>query len=190
MSISRRDTQVSPRRCLFFRTRPSTLSSQPTRCSRAPAAATRSHGPSDPEYQWLLCGHGARQRTAGRSLFANLNTKIFHANGDQANQQVGGRGDRSRARADGKFEGTTRQEVGGFSDALGIGNVQTSAGISEIYEFEIQPSFFVAGLKTGGPDTGVWWKQSSFAAECVSGPQAARICFVHSRKSDRENGIA
>lgn len=84
------------------------------------------------------------------SLFANLNTKIFHANGDQATNKWAAESI-GRVRVLMANSNTTRQQVDGFSDALGIGNVQTSTGVSEIYEFEIQPALFPS-LATGGPD--------------------------------------
>jgi hypothetical protein len=98
---------------------------------------------------YAAMGHGSEPLCD--SLWANLNTKIFHANGDQATNKWAAE-TIGRVRVLMANSSSTRQQVDGLSDALGIGNVQTSAGISEIYEFEIQPSFFVAGLKTGGPD--------------------------------------
>jgi TraM recognition site of TraD and TraG len=90
------------------------------------------------------------------SLFANLNTKVFHANGDPvtnswASNLIG----RSRQfRASGN---SSRQSTGGWPIAFGIESltepVSTSAGFSEVWDVEVQPSAFTQ-LRTGGPANG------------------------------------
>jgi len=90
------------------------------------------------------------------SLFANLNTKVFHANGDPvtnswASNLIG----RSRQfRASGN---SSRQSSGGWPFAFGIEAltepVNTSAGFSEIWDVDVQPSAFTQ-LRTGGPANG------------------------------------
>jgi type IV secretory pathway TraG/TraD family ATPase VirD4 len=92
--------------------------------------------------------HKGKAETA--SLFANLNTKIIHANGDPETNQWAA-----------TLIGRTLQTFVNSSSthgpddwlpaAFGMGHAgQTSAGCSEAYEFELQPSVF-SSLRTGGP---------------------------------------
>jgi hypothetical protein len=45
---------------------------------------------------------------------------------------------------------SSRDPTDSFSNALGIGTWNTSAGVSEVFEFEVQPSVCTM-LRTGGP---------------------------------------
>jgi type IV secretory pathway TraG/TraD family ATPase VirD4 len=83
------------------------------------------------------------------SLFGNLNTKIFHANGDHVTnkwmaEQIG------RSRQLLANSSTSQSPMDSVSSSLGIGPWQTSAGVSEVFEFEVQPSA-ATSLRTGGP---------------------------------------
>ena len=113
------------------------------------------------------------------SIFGNLVTKIFHCNGDPVTNEWAA-----------TLIGRTRQffvnannsyQAGDWLGAVsGLGRgPQTSAGVSESYEFEVQPSVFTT-LRTGGrehrgnvdaivvqsgttfADTGRPWRLSTF----------------------------
>lgn len=90
------------------------------------------------------------------SLFANLNTKLLHANGDPVTNEWASSliGKSRQFRASGN---SSRQSSGGWPLALGIEAltepVNTSAGFSEIWDVEVQPSAFTQ-LRTGGPANG------------------------------------
>ena len=96
-------------------------------------------------------GGSEKGKAETASLFANLNTKIFHANGDPVTNQWAS-----------TLIGRTRQHFANSSAsnsgkdwaaaALGMAELgQQSAGFSESYEFDVQPTAF-AELRTGGPD--------------------------------------
>lgn len=85
------------------------------------------------------------------ALFGNLNTKIFHANGDPETNEWAS-----------TLVGRTRQAFTNASNSHGPddwlssmagmrGTGQTSSGFSEAYEFEVQPTVFTE-LRTGGPE--------------------------------------
>lgn len=85
------------------------------------------------------------------SLFANLNTKIFHANGDYVtNQFASNLIGRTRQHFANSSASQTNQDWA--AAAIGMGPPgQHSAGFSESYEFEVQPGAF-SELRTGGPE--------------------------------------
>ncbi|MCA9639499.1 MAG: TraM recognition domain-containing protein, partial [Myxococcales bacterium] len=96
-------------------------------------------------------GGSDKGRAETDSLFANLNTKILHANGDPVTNQWAA-----------TLIGRTRQHFANSSashggsewvaSALGFGQPgQQSAGMSESYEFAVQPGSF-SELRTGGPE--------------------------------------
>lgn len=99
---------------------------------------------------YAALGGNEKGRAEATSLFANLNTKVFHANGDpQSNEWAAGLISRTRVLlASGN---QSRPEGDLFSALTGWGEQgQTSSGFSETFEFEVQPSEFSA-LRTGGP---------------------------------------
>ena len=81
-------------------------------------------------------------------MICNLNTKIFHANGDHVTNEWAS-----------QLIGRTRQlfASGNSSHPTSLidwGDApQSSGGFSEAYEFEVQPSVFTR-LRTGGPGNG------------------------------------
>lgn len=98
---------------------------------------------------YAALGGGEKGRAEADSLFANLNTKVFHSNGDAvtnqwAAEQIG----RSR-----QFFLNTNQSSHAddwFETVTGMGNSgNSSTGMSEQMDFEVQPSAFTM-LRTGG----------------------------------------
>jgi hypothetical protein len=102
---------------------------------------------------YAVLGGQEKGRAEAASLFANLNTKVFHANGDPVtNEWAASLVGRSRQfMANGN---SSRSSDGGWPFALGIEALtepgSTSAGFSETWEFDIQPARFTQ-LRTGGP---------------------------------------
>jgi hypothetical protein len=86
------------------------------------------------------------------SLFGNLNLKIFHCNSDPVTNEWAakliGRTRQFMVNANNNY-----QSADWFSVMTGMSDQQASAGISEIFEFEVQPSAFTR-LRTGGPAHG------------------------------------
>jgi type IV secretory pathway TraG/TraD family ATPase VirD4 len=82
-------------------------------------------------------------------LFGNLNTKIFHANGDfktcEWMSKLIGRSRQYLASSNINHEPTDP-----MSSALGIGPSHTSSGVNEVFEYEVQPSVCTT-FRTGGP---------------------------------------
>jgi Type IV secretory system Conjugative DNA transfer len=116
------------------------------------------------------------------SLFGNLNTKILHSNGDPATNQwaseiIG------RTRQFFVSANTTNQGGDWLGRAFGLGDApQSSGGVSESYEYEVQPTVFTT-LRRGGRvhggnvdaivvqpgdifrDTGRIWRLATFKQE-------------------------
>jgi len=98
-------------------------------------------------------GGNEKGKAETASLFANLNTKIFHANGDPVTNQwaatlIG------RNRQNFINSSTSQRTQDWVSSAFGMTqDGQQSAGFSEQYEFEVQPTEFTT-LRTGGPENG------------------------------------
>lgn len=102
-------------------------------------------------------GVGDKGRAEANSLFANLNTKVFHANGgdpitgEWAASLIG----RSRQFM---MNGNSSQDADDqWSAAIGLDwlceSRGVSAGFSEVFEYEVQPREFTR-LRTGGPANG------------------------------------
>lgn len=102
---------------------------------------------------YVAMGGGDTGRAAADSLFACLNTKILHANGDSVtNQWAADLIGRSRQ----WFFNTNRSQAD--DDWLGAipglqQNAQHSSGLSESMEYELQPAEFTR-LRTGSPRNG------------------------------------
>ncbi|MCB9918576.1 MAG: type IV secretory system conjugative DNA transfer family protein [Planctomycetes bacterium] len=96
-------------------------------------------------------GGGDKGKAEAASLFGNLTTKIFHANGDPVtNQWASGLVGRSRQHFANSSSSQSSHDWA--AAALGYAEAgQQSAGFSESYELEIQPTEFAA-LRTGGPE--------------------------------------
>lgn len=105
---------------------------------------------------YAALGGQEKGRSEAASLFANLNTKILHANGDPVtNEWAASLIGRSRQfLANGN---TSRSADNAWPFALGIEALTqpgtTSAGFSETWEHEVQPAAFTQ-LRTGGPANG------------------------------------
>ncbi len=105
---------------------------------------------------YAALGGGDKGRAEADSLFANLNTKIFHANGDPVTNEWAasliGRSRQFMASGNSSFDNDQR-----WAAAVGLdwldGGGSTSAGFSETFEFEVQPREFTR-LRTGGPANG------------------------------------
>lgn len=99
---------------------------------------------------YAALGGGDLGKAQADSLFANLNTKIFHANGDPVtNEWAASLIGRSR-----QFltnSSSTHQPESGFGGFWGSqSEPQTTAGVSEHIDFEVQPRRFTT-LRRGGP---------------------------------------
>lgn len=94
-------------------------------------------------------GHADAGRAEADSLFGNLCTKIFHANGDTStNEWASSLIGRTRQLF---VNGNTSRQNDWTAVNLGFEEPpQVSAGFTESYEFEVQPSVFTR-LRTGGP---------------------------------------
>lgn len=105
---------------------------------------------------YAALGGQEKGRVEAASLFANLNTKVLHANGDPVtNEWAANLIGRSRQfLANGS---SSRSADGGWPFSLGIESMSqpgtSSAGFSETWEYEVQPSAFTH-LRTGGPANG------------------------------------
>lgn len=95
-----------------------------------------------PSYFSAFGGHNAR--SDAESFLGNLQTKIFHANGDPTTNNWAA-----------ESIGKTRQAqfYGGLSEALARGGAMNqSAGGSMVVEYVVQPQEFTM-LRTGGPES-------------------------------------
>lgn len=98
-------------------------------------------------------GGNEKARAETDSLFANLNTKVFHANGDPVTNQwassVIGRSRQFLANGSSSY---SAEDVASAKHGLSMFGAMpsSSAGFSETFEFDVQPSAFTR-LRTGGP---------------------------------------
>ncbi|TWT45294.1 AAA-like domain protein [Phycisphaerae bacterium RAS1] len=105
---------------------------------------------------YAALGGGDKGRAETDSLFANLNTKVFHANGDPVTNEWAasliGRSRQFLASGNSSYDNDHR-----WAAAVGLdwldGGGSTSAGFSETFEYEVQPREFTR-LRTGGPANG------------------------------------
>ena len=97
-----------------------------------------------------MLGGGPAAESIADAIFGNLATKIFHANASvKTNQWAAEIIGRSRQWL--VNSSTSQQSDGFFSDLMGFGgSVQTSAGVSEHIDYEIQPGHFPT-FRKGGP---------------------------------------
>lgn len=105
---------------------------------------------------YAALGGNEKGRAEANSLFANLNTKILHAQGDSVTNEWAaaliGRTRQFFANANTSHSAEDRAAAMFGMDWLGHTGT-TSAGFSESYEYEVQPSAFTQ-LRTGGPANG------------------------------------
>ncbi len=103
-----------------------------------------------PGFQAAMGGDQARERTDG--LFANLTTKIVHANGDPATNEWAAAqiGRILQYRADVTTNGSQAPRRFGFREVFAqlTAQPQTSVSTKQVVDFEIQPSEFMK-LRTG-----------------------------------------
>lgn len=97
---------------------------------------------------YAALGGREKGRAEADSLFGNLNTKIFHANTDPVTNDWAasliGRTRQYMANA------SSSQSADWLANLVGFDNGgQSSAGVSEVYEYEVQPAEFTM-LRTGG----------------------------------------
>src|SRR5262249_10753074 len=95
-----------------------------------------------------VMGEGNRGRAQADSLFGNLNLKIFHANGEISTNEWAasliGKSKQWFVNASNNYEPNEWGMSGGISP-------RSSGGVSEHYEWEVQPSVFTQ-LRTGGKE--------------------------------------
>jgi hypothetical protein len=93
---------------------------------------------------------GEKGKAEADSLLANLNTKIFHANGDHVtNEWASSTLGKSRQFL---MNGNSQQgEQSAYELLTGTGKSTSSAGFSESIQAEVEPSEFTR-LRTGGPE--------------------------------------
>jgi hypothetical protein len=151
-SIERRDVRTSPRpvflwadEAQFFVSAHDLEFLSTARSSRVSTVYLTQNLPNF----YAALGGDERGRSAADSIFGNLSLKVFHANGDpQTNNWASNLIGRTR-----QFFYNSNSSYGapdGWTALFGPSpGAQVSAGMSESYEFEVQPTVFNT-LKTGG----------------------------------------
>jgi len=152
-AIERRDIRVSPRPVFlhldeFQALITSADSIFATTCRSARASFVLLTQTLPTIYSALGGGDKAKQEVS--SLISNLKLKIFCANSDPdttkfAADLVG------RSRQYTITANTQRSCSDGLSEALGCGSSNTTAGVTEVWEYDLQPAE-LGYLKTGGPE--------------------------------------
>jgi hypothetical protein len=98
---------------------------------------------------YAVLGGEEAGKAKAKSLFGNLKFKVFHSNGDSETNTFGaetiGRRPRFMVNANLNYQANDI-----FTSMAGGGPVNSSAGVSEQMQFEVEPSVFTA-LRTGGP---------------------------------------
>lgn len=98
---------------------------------------------------YAVLGGEEAGRSQADSLFGNLKFKVFHCNGDSKTNTFAaetiGRTSRFMVSAN-----LNHQANDFFTSMAGTGTTNSSAGVSEQIQFEVEPSVFT-GLRTGGP---------------------------------------
>lgn len=105
---------------------------------------------------YAALGGSEKGRSEAASLFANLNTKVIHANGDPVTNEwaasIIGRTRQLMANGNQSYSAEEMSAARHGTSLFGP-STSTTAGFSETYEFEVQPSVFPR-LRTGGPANG------------------------------------
>jgi hypothetical protein len=100
---------------------------------------------------YATLGAGEQGKASADSLLANLNTKIFHANGDPVtNEWAANLIGRSRQFL---VNASTSNQTDWASSLLGSSTSQSSGGVTETIEYEVQPRSFTS-LRRGGDANG------------------------------------
>jgi hypothetical protein len=98
---------------------------------------------------YATMGNGQKSEALVNSLFGNLNTRIFHANGDfNTNEWMAKTIGRTRVLV--ASANTSHDPTDSMSAMFGIGPSRTTSGVSEVFEYEVPPSICTA-FRTGGP---------------------------------------
>jgi hypothetical protein len=154
-SIERRDVKASPRPAVLWCDEAQhVVTSQDmqflTTC-RAARVATVMISQNISNFYAAL-GGGDKGKAEADSLLANLNTKVFCANGDPVTNSWAadliGRSRQNMANGSASYGDDIGSALGDFFGLAGAG--QSSGGFSEVFEYEIQPREFSL-LRTGGP---------------------------------------
>ncbi|MEW4569542.1 type IV secretory system conjugative DNA transfer family protein [Tautonia sp. JC769] len=154
-SIERRDAAANPRPAFFWADEAQNfvtsydMQFQTTARSSRVATVLLSQNLSN---FYAALGGGERGRAEADSLTANLNTKIFHANGDPVTNEWAatliGRTRQFLINGGSSYQSAALLDLGGVRSPPSI-----SAGVSEAYEYEVQPNAFTA-LRRGGHASG------------------------------------
>jgi type IV secretory pathway TraG/TraD family ATPase VirD4 len=156
-SIERRDVGVNARPVFLFADEAQSFvtsyDAQFQATSRAARVATVLLTQNVSNFEAAL-GGSEKGRAETAALFANLNTKLLLCNGDPVTNEWGaklvGRSLQTFVNSNNSY-----QSRDWLATALGMGQPsQSSAGVTEAYEFELQPRAF-SFLRTGGPDNGM-----------------------------------
>jgi hypothetical protein len=102
---------------------------------------------------YAALGGNDKGRSEAASLFANLNTKVFHANGDPVTNEWAASvvGRTLQQFANGNSSSSPEDQAAAMLGLDWLGQSRSAtAGFSEAYEFEVQPAAFTQ-LRTGGP---------------------------------------
>jgi type IV secretory pathway TraG/TraD family ATPase VirD4 len=98
---------------------------------------------------YAVMSGGDKSKALVDSLFGTLNTKIFHCNGDSVtNQWMSEQIGRSLQLV--CNSNISHQSSSLLSSGMGFSPANITAGVSQIYEYEIQPATATT-LRTGGP---------------------------------------
>jgi hypothetical protein len=156
-SIERRDVRVNPRPVFLWADEAqyfvTSYDMQFQTTARSSRVATVLLSQNLPNFYAAL-GGGESGKAEADSLTGNLNTKIFHANGDPvtnewASSLVG------RTRQYFVNAGNSYEPDDGSARWMGLRKApSTNAGVSEAYEFEVQPSAFTTLRKGGAVNCG------------------------------------
>ncbi len=103
---------------------------------------------------YAALGGGDKGRAEADAIFANCNLKVFHSNSDpQTNQWASTLIGRTRQFMANGNNSYAADDMLGMGAPLAMTGGTSTAGFSEVYEFEVQPSTF-STLRTGGPANG------------------------------------
>jgi type IV secretory pathway TraG/TraD family ATPase VirD4 len=92
---------------------------------------------------------GEKSEALVDALFGNLNTRIFHANGDhKTNKWMAETIGQTRVLV--ASANTSHDPTDSVSAMFGIGPSRTSSGVSEVFQYEVQPSVCMK-FRAGGP---------------------------------------
>lgn len=142
---------------------------------------------------YATLGGSEKGRSEAASLFANLNTKVLHANGDPVtNEWAASLVGRSRQFMASGNSSRSAEDVSAMPGLDWLREpTSTSAGFSEAFEYEVQPSAFTR-LRTGGLAnrglidaivfqngrafvTGKTWLRATFEQKPVSATRATKV---------------